>query len=72
MSHDSPERVADSILKVDKVFLVKPKQISGVEVQVAFFQHVAKPLLLSLLLVAGVPNEGRPLSDLSNQKSRLT
>lgn len=72
MSHSLPESVANSILKVHKVLVIKPKQISSVEVQVAFSQHIAKPLLLSLLLVASVPDEGRPLSNLSHQKSRLT
>lgn len=72
MSHNSPESVANSVLKVHKVLVIKPKQISGVEEQVAFFQHITKPLLLSLLLVASVPDKGRPLSNLSHQKSRLT
>ena len=67
-----PESVPNSILKVQKVHFIKPEQIATVEVQVAFFQHVPKPLLLSLLLVASVPDEGRPLSDLSHQKSHLT
>lgn len=71
MSHHLPESVANSILKVHKVVVIKPKQISSVEVQVTLFQYVTKPLLLSLLLVASIPNKGRPLSDPSHQKSRL-
>lgn len=71
MSH-LPESVANSVLKVHKLFVIEPQQISSVEVQVAFFQHVAKPLLLSLLLVASVANKRRPLGNLSHQKSSLT
>lgn len=72
MSHYSPESVTNTILKVNKVLVVKPKQIAGVEVEVAFFQNVTKPFLLSLLLVPSVPNKWRPPSNLSHQKSRLT
>lgn len=61
MSHNLPESVADSILKVHKVLFVEPKQIAGVEVQVALFQDVSKPLLLRLLLVTSVANKGGPL-----------
>lgn len=67
-----PESVAHSILKVDKVVLVKAKQISRVEVQVAFFQHVAEPLLLRLLVVARVAHEGRTPSHFPHQEARLT
>jgi len=71
MSFYLPESVANAILKVHKLHVVKPKQISGVEVQVSFLHHVTEPLLLRLLLVAGVPDKGRPPSDPSNQEARL-
>lgn len=72
MIHDLPESVTNSILKVNKVLVVKPKQIASVEVDVAFFQYIVKSFLLSLLLVTSIPNKGRSLSNLSHQKSCLT
>lgn len=68
---NSPEGVADSVLEVDKVLVVDAQQIAGVEVQIAFFQDVTKPLLLSLLPVSGVADKRRPLCHLSHQESRL-
>lgn len=51
--------------------MVEPKQVAGVEVQVALLQHVAQPLLLRLQLVAGVADERGPVSNFSHQESRL-
>lgn len=67
-----PESVADSVLKVHKLFVIEPKQVARVEVQVALLQHVAQPLLLCLHLVAGVADERRPLCNFSHQESCLT
>lgn len=67
-----PESVADSVLKVHKVFAIEPKQVARVEVQVALLQHVAQPLLLRLQLVAGVADERRPVGNFAHQESRLT
>lgn len=69
---NSPESVAYSVLEVDKVVPVDAEQIASVEVQIAFFQDVAEPLLLRLLLVSGVPNKRRPIRNFSHQESRLT
>lgn len=71
MSPSLPESVADSVLKVHKLFVIEPKQVARVEVQVALLQHVAQPLPLRLQLVAGVADERRPLSNSSHQESRL-
>lgn len=71
MLENSPEGVADSVLEVDEVLVIDAEQIAGVEVQIAFFQDVAKPLLLGLLSVSGVADERRPLGNLSHQESRL-
>lgn len=67
-----PECVTDSILEVDKVVLINPKQITCVEVQVSLFKYITEPLLLCLLLVPSVANEWRPLRYLPHQQSCLT
>lgn len=66
-----PESVAHSVLEVDKVLVIEAQQVPRVEVQVALLQHVAEPLLLRLLLVAGVTDERRPVGDSPHQESRL-
>lgn len=67
----SPEGVANSVLEVDKVLVINEEQITGVKVQIAFFHDVAKPLLLSLLLVSGIADKWGPLGHHSHQESRL-
>lgn len=67
-----PECVTDSILEVDKVVHINPKQITCVEVQVSLFKYITEPLLLCLLLVPSVANEWRPLRYLPHQQSCLT
>lgn len=66
-----PESVAHSVLEVDEVLVIEAQQVPRVEVQVALLQHVAEPLVLRLLLVAGVADERGPLGDSPHQESRL-
>lgn len=66
-----PESVAHSVLEVDKVLVIEAQQVPRVEVQVALPQHVTEPLLLRLLLVAGVADERGPVGDSPHQESRL-
>lgn len=54
---DLPECVSNSILKVHKVFMVDPQQISAVEIQISFLKHITESLLLSLLLVPSVADK---------------
>lgn len=66
-----PERVADSILKVEETVLVDAQEVPGVEVKVSLAEDVVQLLLLSLLQVSGVALERRICGDLTNQESRL-
>lgn len=52
-----PERVSNSIMKVDKFVVVDPQQISTVEIQVSFHKHITESLLLGLLLVPSITDK---------------
>lgn len=66
-----PERVSDSIVKVHKVVMVDPQQISTVEIQISFLKHIAESLLLGLLLVPSVADKRGVFCDFPHQKSHL-
>lgn len=66
-----PERVSNSIMKVDEVFVVDPQQISAVEIQVSFHKHITESLLLGLLLVPSVTDKRGVFRDFPDQKAHL-
>lgn len=66
-----PERVADSILKVEEPVFVDAQEVPGVEVEVSLPEDVPQLLLLGLLQVSGIALERRICGDLTNQESRL-
>lgn len=62
-----PERVSNAVLKEDKSLFVYLQKVAAVKVQVSLHEHIAKFLLLCLLLVFGVASERRPFSNLGHQ-----
>lgn len=68
----SPERVSDSILKVEEIVFIDAQQVTGVEVHVSFLVDVMQLLLLSLLQVSRITVERRIHCYFTNQESRLT
>lgn len=72
LQSDLPESVSNSILKIDKVFMVDPQQVAAVEIQITFHEHVTESLLLCLLLIPGVANERGAFSYLPHQKAHFT
>ena len=55
-----PERVSDSIVKIDEILLIDPQQVASVEVHVSFLEDVVQLLLLCLLQVSGITTERSP------------
>lgn len=67
-----PERVTYTILKVNKVVVIDPHEVSAVEVKISFLQNITKSFPLRLLLVLGVANKRSNVCDLRHQQSCLT
>lgn len=67
-----PERVSDSILKVEEIVFIDAEQVTSVEVHVPFLMDVMQLLLLSLLQVSRITAERRIHCYFTNQEPRLT